>query len=74
MVIQGPAGLLHCESSKPEGGPVSQMELHYYDEEEEQSSISAKPMVPTKVVGQCTPQPDCPEDAQWDTGEVISRS
>ncbi|KAK3520556.1 hypothetical protein QTP70_026497 [Hemibagrus guttatus] len=66
----GPARLLHCESSNLERGPVSQMELHYDDEEEEQSSIAANLAVPAKWVGQSTTQPDCSEDAQWDADDL----
>ncbi|KAB5553704.1 hypothetical protein PHYPO_G00041680 [Pangasianodon hypophthalmus] len=67
-----PAGLLHCESSKPDECPVSQMELHYDDddEEEEQSSIPAKLTVPANGVVQSTTRPDCSEDAQWDADDL----
>lgn len=76
IMIWGPAGLLQCESFKPEGGPVSQMELHYDDEEEEEqerSSVSAKPAVSDKSVVQSTARPECSEDAQWDAGAVVVR-
>ncbi|XP_053471556.1 homologous recombination OB-fold protein-like isoform X2 [Ictalurus furcatus] len=72
-----PAGLLHCVSSKPEGGPISQMELHFddhEDEEQEQGSIPAKPRVPANGVVRSTTRPDCSEDAQWDAGAVMSRN
>lgn len=64
-------------SSKPEGGPISQMELHFddhEDEEQEQGSIPAKPRVPANGVVQSTTRPDCSEDAQWDAGAVMSRN
>ncbi|XP_053471562.1 homologous recombination OB-fold protein-like isoform X3 [Ictalurus furcatus] len=68
-----PAGLLHCVSSKPEGGPISQMELHFddhEDEEQEQGSIPAKPRVPANGVVRSTTRPDCSEDAQWDADDL----
>ncbi|XP_053472251.1 homologous recombination OB-fold protein [Ictalurus furcatus] len=66
-----PAGLLHCVSSKPEGGPISHMELHFDDDEEqEQGSIPAKPRVPANRVVQSTARPVCSEDAQWDADDL----
>ncbi|KAF5895836.1 hypothetical protein DAT39_014447, partial [Clarias magur] len=64
------AGLRHCESTKPEGGPVSQMELRYDDDdddddEEEQTSV------PLNGVVQSATRPDCSEDAQWDAGVPV---
>lgn len=51
---------------------MSQMELHYEDEEEEeQSNVLAIPTAPANVAVQSTAHPDCSHDAQWDAGAVI---
>ncbi|XP_060758032.1 homologous recombination OB-fold protein isoform X2 [Neoarius graeffei] len=63
--IKETAGLLHCDSSKPEGGPVSQMELHYDDDEEEEQNS-----VPANGVVQSSARPDCLEDAQWEADDL----
>ncbi|KAK2829635.1 hypothetical protein Q7C36_017625 [Tachysurus vachellii] len=63
----GPAGLLHCESSKL----VSQMELHFDDDDEaEQSSVAVKLALPANGAVQSTTQPHCSEDAQWDADDL----
>ncbi|KAI5629409.1 hypothetical protein C0J50_2341, partial [Silurus asotus] len=72
-----PAGLLHCQTATSEGGPVSQMELHYEEEGEEeeeddveQSSVSAKLMLPDNSMVESSTRPDCSADAQWDADDL----
>ncbi|XP_026885592.2 homologous recombination OB-fold protein isoform X2 [Electrophorus electricus] len=65
-----PAGLLLRDSSRPEGGPVSQMELHFEEEEEgEQTTVPANTTVPVHKVLQPS-GPEDPEQTLWDADDL----
>ncbi|XP_036445444.1 homologous recombination OB-fold protein [Colossoma macropomum] len=64
-------GLPQCESSRPIGVPVSQMELHYDDDEEEgdQSANPANPASSANMVVQPS-GPEATEEALWGSDDL----
>ncbi|XP_017538334.1 homologous recombination OB-fold protein isoform X1 [Pygocentrus nattereri] len=65
-------GFPQCESSRPVGGPVSQMELRYDDEEEEEEEAGdqrANPASSVNMVAQSS-GPDATEEALWGSDDL----
>ncbi|KAL7860719.1 hypothetical protein AOLI_G00170680 [Acnodon oligacanthus] len=63
-------GFPQCESSRPVGGPVSQMELHYDDEEEEEAGDQkANSTSSVNMVAQPS-GPEATEEALWGSDDL----
>ncbi|XP_076851892.1 homologous recombination OB-fold protein [Brachyhypopomus gauderio] len=67
-----PAGLLEHDSSRPLGGPVSQMELRYDEEDKqnEQTAVPANTTVPVQKGVQPSSGPEDMEQALWEADDL----